>query len=329
MPNPTRAQLVPLNTHLTEIAINAIQSEEAYIADKVFPYLPVKRSIGEYRVWEPGDFLRVEDTERAAGTESNGGGYRMSTADFKMKRDAWHKDLTDEDYKDSDSDLDVEGDATLYVTSILRLKREKIFADAAFKTGVWTGDQTGVAAAPSTNQFLQFNDAAATPVKTIRALTRVMHRRTGGLKPNTIVMGGDVWDAIIDHPTILDRMKYAMKTSDITVEGFLSELFRVENVYVGDAVYNSAKEGLTPVYTPIYGKALLMLHVTKSPSKSSPSAGYTLGHSEFDRVRQTGAPAMKRIEIEERGVTRIEGEMYHTPHIAAPDLGTYLTAAVA
>ena len=68
MPNPLVSD-VHVNQPLTNISIAYIQQATAFIADKVFPNVPVQKQSDRYFQYLKEDWLRVEAQERAPATE--------------------------------------------------------------------------------------------------------------------------------------------------------------------------------------------------------------------------------------------------------------------
>ena len=76
MPLPTASD-VHVNAALSNISIAYMQEASGFVADKVFPIVPVQRQGDRYFVYNRGDLLRSEAQLRAPGTESAGGGFRL------------------------------------------------------------------------------------------------------------------------------------------------------------------------------------------------------------------------------------------------------------
>ncbi len=325
MPNPTAGD-VHVNTPLTNISVAYIQSQSAFIADKVFPIVPVTKQSDRYFVYDQGDWLRDEAQERAPGTESAGGGWKVdNTPTYSARVYAFHKDVDDATRANADRPLDMDRDATLFVTQKNLIKRERVFVDNYFKAGVWTGDQTGVAAAPAANQFLQWNDANATPIKDVRKQARVIGKRTG-FKPNVLVLGPEVHDQLVDHPTVLDRIKYSQK--GVVDLDLLATLFGVEKVLVPTGIVNAAAEGATANLDFIFGKSALLVYAAPAPSLMAPSGGYI-----FAWTGLAGAGAygnrIKKFRMEQLESDRIEGEMAFDAKQVAASCGVFFANAVA
>jgi hypothetical protein len=242
--NPTPGD-VHVNTPLTNISIAFLQNAANFVSSRVFPNIPVTKQSDRYYVYERGDFNRDEMAERAPATESVGGGYKLdNTPTYFANRFSFHKDIPDEVRANADAVLNPDREATAYVTHKALIKREKLFVQKFFQAGLWGVDYTGVSSNPSGANLLQWNDANSTPIESVRAAKRSIAERTG-FEPNKLVLGRAVYDALLDHPDIIDRLKYGQTAGGVanTSTSDLAALFKVEEILVMNAGENTAKEG--------------------------------------------------------------------------------------
>jgi len=326
--NPTPGD-VHVSRPLTNISIAYMQSAEGFVADKVFPNIPVTKQGDQYYLYDRGYFNRDEMQIRGPGTESAGGEYKLSTDNYFAPVYAFHHDIDDQRRANQDAPLNADREATELVSYKALLKREILWATAYFGTSIWTGARTGVASGVDGIEFLQWNDAASTPIEDIRAEKTAMLLRTG-FKPNTLVLGPQVADKLYDHPDIIDRVKYGQtpgRPAQIDASD-LANLFKIPNVYVMEGIKNSAVEGAAESNAFIGGKGALLLYVAPSPGLMIPSAGYS-----FSWTGLLGAGAMggriSKFRIEQKKVDRVEIEMAMTQKVISADLGTYFATAVA
>lgn len=328
--NPTLGDL-HVNMPLTNISIAYTQADQAFVATRVFPTVPVAQQAARYFVYDKADFYRDEAKLRAPSTESVGGGWRIdNTPTYYAPVYAIHKDVDDQLRANQDQGIDLDRDATVYVTRQLLTRREKQWAAAFFTTSVWTGDQTGVAAAPSTNQFLQWNDTASNPIEDIRASALTMLGRSG-YRPNKLVVGAQVHAKLVDHPDIVARIQYGGTPSApaIVSRAALAALFEVDEYLVGEALETTSGENATTAtYGFITGKAALLVYAAPRPSILEPSGGYTFAWTGYVGAGPDGQ-RIKRFRIEPIASDRVEGELAVAQKLVAPDLGVYFTAAVA
>ena len=78
MPQPTMGQS-HVDAVLTNISVAYAQQAGNFIADKVFPTVPVDKKSDKYFTYTKNDWFRDEAQRRGPGTEPAGGGYNLST----------------------------------------------------------------------------------------------------------------------------------------------------------------------------------------------------------------------------------------------------------
>ena len=165
-----------------------------------------------------------------------------------------------------------------FVTDQQMLHLDLLFAEKFFKSGVWGNEFEGVTSGTtlSGSQFIKFSDANSDPVKFFDARTREIHLG-GRRKPNKLTLGYDTFNALKEHPDLLERVKYTGSTANPAKvnEHVLAELFGFEQVKVLDATYNKASKGqeddMDFVCEP---DGALLTYTTSSPALDEPSAGY-------------------------------------------------------
>ncbi len=325
MANPTAGD-VHVNVPLTNISIAYLQKADVFVADKVFPIVPVQKQSDRYFVYSKDDWFRDEAEERAPSSESAGGGYNLdNTPSYYAKVYAHHKDIDDQIRQNADAPLNFDRDATEFVTQKLLLRREKVWTNSYFKAGVWGIDLAGVAAAPGANQFLQWDQVASTPIEDITNQKVAIAKKTG-YKPTCMVVGPEVFAALKNHPDVIDRVKYTQK--GVISQDMLAGLFEVERFLVPWAIINDAQEGAAANFNFVFGKACLLCYCAPQAGLLQPSAGYIFSWTGYFGASEQGL-RIKRFRIETRESDRIEGEMAFDPKLIAPDLGAYFGAAVA
>ena len=328
MPNPTVGD-VHVNAPLTNISIAYMQDAMNFIASRVFPNIPVAKQSDRYYIYDRGDFNRDEMQLRAPGTESAGSGYDLdNTPTYYAPVYAFHKDIADQIRSNSDSVLSPDRDGTLFVTQKALIKRERLWATNFFTAGLWTTDITGVAAAPAAGQALQWNDATSDPIADIRLGKRTVLESTG-FEPNTLVVSQSVFDALIDHPDIVDRVKYGAQSQVSIVDvPELMALLKIERILIMKSIYNSANDGADAVHTFIGGKSALLCYAAPSPGLMVPTAGYN-----FSWTGMMGSSALggriKKFRMEKLESDRIEIQMAFDQKLVSADLGYFFTSIIA
>jgi hypothetical protein len=330
MPNPTVSD-VHVNAPLTNISIAYIQDSRNFVADKIFPVVPVSKQSDRYYTYDRGEFNRDEAQKRAPGTESAGGSYTIdNTPTYYCDVFAFHKDVPDQVRANADAVLNPDMEATMYVTQKLLLKREKTFMTNYFTTGLWTTDVTGVSSSPSGSQAVQWSDyTSSDPIVDIRTRMTNILQSTGFL-PNTLLLGQQVFDKLVDHPDIIDRIKYGQTAGGPAIVNAqtIAAILGLDRILVSAAIENTAKEGQTASHSFVAGKNALLAYSAPSPGLMTPSAGYTFSWNGF-----LGASAMgnriKKFRLDLIESDRVEGEMAFDMKLVAADLGCFFSGIVA
>lgn len=323
--NPTPSDVF-VSRPLTLIANNYMADQSMYIADRVFPIVPVQEKSGDYFMFARGDWFRVEARERAPSTESAGAGFRVTqTHVYDTRVYSLHTDLDGQTLAAAQSAFNLERSGTEFVAQDLMLLKEQKWANTYFKTGVWGRERAGVAANPTGSQFLQWDQANSTPIKDIRQ-ERTLMAQTQALMPQVLVLSPFVYDVLIEHPTIVERMKYTQ--AGVVTDQLLAALFNVDEILVPHGVINSAAEGAADAFDFIYGKHALLAYRSTVPNVLNPSAGYIFSWTGYLGANAFGS-RMKRIEMPLKDSIRIEGDMAFDMKVITPALGTFFNGAVA
>lgn len=258
---------VHIDSAMTNISI--AYRNTGYIADKIFPNVPVNHQSDKYFKFEKDSWFRDEAGVRAPGTRAPRVEYAMDQpGNYACIEYAAAKGVPDETVLNADNPLRPDRTASEFVTDKLMLRKEKDVADLVNTSGNWTtsGSPTGG----------QWNDDTSDPISDVTGSSGVHETIRGliGLRPNTCVMGAAVWAALKRHPDFLDRIKYTQR-GVLTVE-IVKELLEVQNLYIGDPIINSGKEGATASYADIWGKYCWFGWVPPNPSLDVPAAGYVI-----------------------------------------------------
>lgn len=307
---------------LTNVSVAYLQDASAFIADKVFPIVPVKRQSDVFYVYDKGDFMRDEAQVRGAATESAGGDYGVEAASpYYCKKHAFHKDVTPEERTNYDEPLDADTDATEFVSQKMLIRREMEWASKFFKAGIWGTEIEGKAASPSEGQALQWDQLTSNPIQDITDAGVKMAGETG-FKPNTLVLSPYAFNALKNHEDILDRIKYTQK--GIVTADLLATLFEVDNVYVAWSVVNSAKKGAADAVDFIMGKHALLCYAAPRPALRQPSAGYIFAWTGLEGAGAYGNRIVRLpMDVLGLGTERIEGEVAFDAKQICSDLGVF------
>jgi len=326
MPSPNQSDL-HVNAPLTNVSIAYMQSSDAYIADKVFPKVPVKKQSDLYWKYSKSDWRRTDVERRAPSTESKGVGWNMDTDQYFAHVYAVHKDVDDQLRANADSNFNLDRDATEFITNQLLLKRDLDWNASYFTQGVWDRDLTGG------TDFTQWSDAGSDPIGDVAEWILEFRRQTG-FAPNKMILGAEVTKALKQHPDIIDRIKYTQK--GIVTEDLIATLFNVEQLFTsyasvaeGPQIDDAKLQDEAATYDFITNtKSVLLAYAPSAPSLMTPSAGYTFTWNGYLGGNSEGIK-IKRFRMEYIASDRVEAEMTYDMKVVSKDLGTFAHNAVA
>src|SRR5436190_14620804 len=156
MPNPTGSEL-HVSQPLTNVSIAYMQSADAYIADKVFPAVSVRKQGDLYWKYSKSDWRRTNVQKRAPSTESPGVGWKQDTDNYFCDVYTVKKDIDDQDRANADSNFNLDRDATEFITNQHLLARDLAWAAAYFHSGVWANERPVSLRPPVPGRSLQWN----------------------------------------------------------------------------------------------------------------------------------------------------------------------------
>lgn len=330
MPQPN-VNNVHIDAILTNISVAYIQNTANFIADKVFPVVPVDKKSDLYFSYTKADWFRDEAQKRADGTASAGSGYGLTTGSYQADVFAFHKDIGDQTRANADNPLNPDMEATQFVTQRLLLRREVQWTNDFFKTGVWSTDVAGTGTANQAGTY--WSDYVNSPTSyTSDPIAQVENAKasilsTTGYEPNTFVLGYKVFQVLKNHPMLIDRYKYTQAGAIVTEE-LLAQLFGVERVLVAKAVVNSSVEGnATQSLGFVAGNSALLCYSAPNPGLLTPSAGYTFMWTGVSGGLGTTV-GVSRFRMEELKADRVEGEIAFDNKVIGADLGYFWSSIV-
>jgi hypothetical protein len=329
--------LTPSSVHidqpLSNLTLAYVQEQSTFIADKVFPTVGVQRQSDKYYIYDRANMNRSGDVKKLAPrTEVNRIGMAISNSSYYADVYGLGMDFDEQTLANEDAMLEIRSAGAETLTNRLLIHREKAFADTFFKTGVWTTEVAGAASGAGTPVY--WNDYTnSTPISDVTAGARGMQLVSGGFKPNTMVVGKEVRDILVNHPDILARLNGGSTINNpaLITDGKLAEIFGMENFLVMEAVENTAAEGLAESSAFIGGKNALLVHTPRSSGLMTPAAGLTFAWNNIPSVNNLGVTvesysddALKRQQVAEH----IQVKMAYDMKVVGADLGYFFNAIV-
>jgi len=310
---------------LSNLSIAYMQDANAYVGGNIFPDLSVQKRSDIYYIFNKGDwFRRPDSTIRAPKNAPNKIEFSVSSATYYCKNYALSADIPWEDRENSDDAIELERSTIEHLTNILMLDREKRIA----LTVTSTSNVGSSVTLSGTDQWSDYGNSD--PFEDMRLGMQSVQGATGK-EANLVIMGRQVYDVLVNHPDILDRIKYTQRgvvNADL-IGNLLSTNVPVR-VLVGGAIENTGNEdavtpGTSDAFSYIWGKNVFIGHVAAAPGRRTASYGYSF------RWKPTGFQDMtvlRKIDVEGTYTDRLDTMYFADEKVVASDLAYLITSVV-
>lgn len=265
MSQMTAAQARVIDPILTEVA-RGYRTNEAPIADLLFPIVPVGQRGGRIISFGPEDF-RLRNTARAPGAATKRGGYGYSSGQFSLVDYSSEGELPIELLQDAAAvpGLDMAQMTIAKELNRAALEREKQCADLALNAASYASTNKVTLASGD-----RWDEANGDPFEDVNAAKEAIRKQTGK-RPNVLTLGPKVATALRSNTKVLNRLSTSMDRPPATLAQ-LAALFEVERVVEGGAVFHNGTD-----FTDVWGTFALLAYTTPASmaEMGSPNFGYT------------------------------------------------------
>lgn len=312
---------------LTAVAIGYKNGSAMRIADQVLPRLPVAGEKFKYTVYPIAEAFNTPDARvgrRGAvkQLEFTGTEVTSDVIDYGLDSPIPQSDIDVADAARSQGRtvFDPTARATEMLTETIENIRELRAAALVFALASYQAARRVTLS--GTSQISDYVNSDPIGVLVAGMDATLVYR------PNTMVMGREVWTKISSHPKIVNAVKGNVTNAGrVTIDQF-RELMSgdgITQVLVGDAWSNTARQGQTTTLARAWGKHIALLYL--NPLASVEQGGITFGFT-----AQYGDRIAGRIEDPDIGLQggfRIRTGERVRELISAQDVGYFIQNAVA
>jgi len=327
---------VHLDVPLTNFTMAYLQSTTGFVADKVFPRVSVDKQSNKYYKYDREHFNRGGEVQaRAARTESQEVSFTISNDNYFCDVFSLGSSLSIEVMANEDAALNARQAAIEQITMQMMIDKERKWASTYFATGIWGTEYTGVSGAPTGSQVRQWSDYTnSTPIIDITAASRAMQLKSGGFKPNVMVVGKEVRDQLINHPTILARLNGGATVTNtaLVTDAKLAEIFGVEEFLVMEAVYNTSVEGVAESNAFIGGKSAALFYRPRTVGMMSAVPGICFSWDNLPEASGYGLGVTTYRGdwlLAKRIAEKVEINMAYDQKVTSSDLGVFFATVIA
>lgn len=287
----------------------------AMIGMNLFPAVPVAQRGGKIISFSKEDFA-LYNTGRSPGANTRRVQYGYSNGNYTLEQHALEAVCPWELLQEASqvAKIDQAAIAVRKTQNIIALRLEKAQADLATTAASYqAANKTTLS---GTSQWSDYT-GTSNPSKDIETAKEAIRAATGK-RGNTVIVAAAVYAKLKQHPAIIDRLKYTGRDSVTT--DLLANLWDVDRVLVGNAVYTDA----AGLMTDVWGKFVVVAYtnIASAQDLGEPSYGYT--------YRLDGAPYVEQ-GYQDRNA---KSDIYPvtdevSPVMAAAISGYLISAAVA
>jgi len=311
---PTGNDVQLVEPVLTNMLLGYMQDDMRFIAPRVFPYVTVAKDSGTYGIFTKKYWFSDKMEPRAYGGDYPRTGFGVESSTYATLQYALAVPIADETRANSTLPMDLESAAARYLAQQSLIRKERAFSADFMKTSVWGTDDTSAAD--------WSNFSTSDPVANVETAKRTISANTG-FAANTMVMGEIVRSSLINHPDLLDRVKYTAAATQAAIEQAIAAIFGVQNFWVSMASYNSANEGQDASMSAIIDDDCLICHVSPNPGIFTASAGYT-----FTWAPGGGAGSIYNVRDNFNDADIIKAKEQWDQKVVAADLGYFYSDIV-
>tara|TARA_Y100000592_G_scaffold21405_1_gene33014 strand:- start:6869 stop:7870 length:1002 start_codon:yes stop_codon:yes gene_type:complete len=276
------SNLHPVDQILTSLVVEAVPSDDQFIADKIFETIKVPERSGTILLEETRNFMGAGtglDLERAPGaSRATIGGFDRSSQTFKAKIYAASDSIAMEDIFDSQYPGSEEARLAKKVSRVMKLAKEKRAADVLFDA---TTNFASYTATPAT----KFDAAGAEPLTYLHETKDTVFANAHGINPDTLILGRDVFRTLARNPEIRGYVGDSSKgiasgnriLNDEAVISVLRDVLGIPNILVGQARRETAVPGATSSEAYIWERETIFMGILKGSDAIVQKSGNVKG----------------------------------------------------
>tara|TARA_B100000424_G_scaffold183168_1_gene141949 strand:- start:1202 stop:2152 length:951 start_codon:yes stop_codon:yes gene_type:complete len=265
-----------------------VPSDSQLIANDIFETIKVPERSGTILLEESRNFMGAGaglDLERAPGaSRATIGGFDRSSQTFKAKIYAASDSIAMEDIFDSQYPGSEEARIAKKVSRVMKLAKEVRAADVLFDEAVNFAAQTEAVAAAN-----KFNAVGAEPLTFLDGIKDKVFKNAHGINPDTMILGRDTFRALARNPEVRGYVQVGGAStigvaaganqilSDEAVKSVLRDILGIPNIYVGQALRDTAVPGATSSESAIWTGSKIFMGILRGADAIVQKSGNVKG----------------------------------------------------
>lgn len=301
MPRPTSGttlQRPDLGQVAYEYMLEA--SQRGFVGLRAMPIFEVDEQSADYPVIPLEALLKLPETRRAARGAYNRGDYEFETGTYACEEHGWEEPVDDSEARLYRRYFNAEEVAVMRAMDVILRSQEKRIADMLLNESNFSVDDVS-------NEWDDTSNA--TPRDDVKDGASTMHSNTG-VWPNVLIISKTIFDNLMTCDQVNDNIKYTTpilyQPMDVQ-RRLLAQFFDLDDVLIGDAVYDSADKGQSFSASAIWGTehGMLARIATRPNDLREPCLGRTF-------LWTTDSPA--NVVVEQYREEQVRSNIYRARH---------------
>lgn len=295
--------VVHVNQALTNVSV--AYRNAAFVAERVFPVVPVNKRNDVYFQFSKQHFLSEPDTVGPSDEANEIEVDLDARGSYVCTGHASQVAISDEERAQGDPGADIDIEYTQKVTERILLNEEVNIASL-----MTTSNITNNTTLSGTSQWSDYVNS--NPITAIDSAKETVQQAIGEF-PNTLLLPRKVYRTLRNHPQVLDRIKYTRDGArHLPTPEELADLLDVDEVIVPASLKQLVNEGQTDDLGYIWGDIALLFYKPQRPGIRTPAFGYT-----FMWVATGTSYMVKKFRIEGRDTDYIKCKKYYAQQLVA------------
>jgi hypothetical protein len=277
------AQLTPSQARVIDPILTTVAQgykNNELIGSKLFPQVPVNQRGGKILSFGREDF-RLYNTARSPGASTKRVQFGYAGLPYALESHSLEGLVPIENMQEANEvpGIDLGTASVTGVQNIIALRKEKAQADLATTAANYqAANKTTLS---GTSKWSDYTTGVSNPTKDIEVAKEAVRAATGK-RGNVVAIGAQVWQVLRQHPLIIDRIKFTGR--DSATPDMLAKLWQVDEVVVGDAIY----EDSTGAIADVWGNFVVVAYTNTASAaqRGAPSFGYTYQLGGYPLVEQ-------------------------------------------
>lgn len=272
-------------------------AEPGFIADQVFPVLPVQNESDLYYEFRKSSWFRREESlipDRAFAREID---FEFTTGTYNAKRYGYQVSISARERSNADSQLRLEQTKLNLVKRLLMMDTEVRIASL-----LSVANTSGVTLSSADIFDNASFTASGVPIENrFDAGKEAIRAATGGYEPNVAIIPAAVAKVIKRDSKIRDLIRYT--NGDLLINGDLPPVLWGLKVVIPKTIYTTSTEGTAEgsvTYTDIWGKDIRLLYVAEPGTEQfmTPTVGYQMRLSDDNYAVQQWSLGAGRNQVD-------------------------------